>query len=903
MATLASIELVHNVPMFSTLTERHLETIVERCRVTSARAGTQLVKAGEVPDALSIVLTGQVRVVHDREAGGSLLDVLGRGAHFGETAIDAAPAPFSVYTQTECDILALPSAELVRLAAEWPDIEAALHDHLTRRLRIDLAEDKGRHEAAHVTPDESHEDTSSADAAGPPVDGDGRIAWQRRAFQGPGWRARRRTPVVREVSPSDSGPACLASVCHFYGRWVSLNGLREACDAIRSDAHLAGLRAAAESRGFETRAGRASWRELTVNQLPAIVRVTGHRWLAVYAATDARVVVVDPAAGRRVLEPQEFTAHWTGDALFLRPTPAFADAADAKPTFARFLPYLRPLRRVLAELVLASVIIQVLSLALPVFARFAVDEVIARRDDRWLLPAVEAMAAVLALWFATSVSRRYLTQFVSQRVDADLGADFYQHLLGLPLRFFERRTVGDVVSRFEEAGKLTEFLTGTGAAFFIDMATAALAVALMAYFSVPLTLLALGCVAVEVAHLFVITPYLKGSLRRLAQNSRESDGLLIESLAGLRTIKILAVEHYTRWSLEHRLVRQINTSLGGLRHATIATSASHLLSACSAIAVLFYGAVLVLRGQLTVGELVAVGLLTRSVTAPFATLASVWSRLQDARHSVEQLNDVLETPTETPLESAPDQVVLHRLNGHVRFENVSFRYEEGAPDVLRGVNFECYAGQRLAIVGPSGSGKSTVIKLLLGFYRPSSGRVSIDGFDLADVWLPSLRGQLGVVLQEPQLFHSTIRANISLALPAASLHEVATAARLVNAHTWISRLPLGYETVLDENGSNLSGGQRQQVAIARALLPNRRLVIFDEATSNLDSESERLCHQNVDLQFKDSTIITITQRLHTVRHADVIIVMDRGVVIEAGDHSQLMDRQGLYSRLYAQQNP
>ncbi len=904
MDTLASIDLVRHVPLFSTLAERHLEAIVERCRLTSTVAGTRLLKAGDCPDELSIVLEGQVRVVDDRDEDGRPLDILGRGAHFGETTLDGTPAPFSVVSQTECDLLTLTRHELEQLAAQSPEVEAALHDHLTRRFRFDVTEEPAGTGAEHAQAPWVAPAPRTAEATdGPPVDGEGRIEWQRRALVPRRRWFGRRPRLVRQIQPSDSGPACLASVCHYYGRGVSLNTLREACDAIRSHAHLSGLRRAAELRGFETLATPATWRELTVNRMPAIVRMTGHHWVAVYRATADRVVIVDPAVGRRVLTSSEFIAQWSGETLFLTPTSIFADIIDTKPTFSRFLPYLRPLRPVIGELLLASVVIQMLSLALPVFARFAVDEVIGRRDERWLVPAVETMAALIVLWLATSVSRRYLTQFVSQRVDAELSADFYQHLLGLPVRFFERRTVGDVVSRFDEAGKLTEFLTGTGAGFLIDMATAVLAVALMAYYSVTLTLLALAFVVVEVAHLIFITSYVDRGLRRLSQDSRESEGLLIESLAGLRTIKILAIEHYTRWSLESRLVRLVNTSLKALRYNTIAAAASQLLSACSTLAVLFYAAVLVLRGAMTVGELVAVGVLARSVIAPFATLALVWHRLQDAWHSVEQTNDVFETPTEYEREPGADQIVLHRLNGHVRFEGVSFRYDEGGSEVLREVSFEGYAGQRIAIVGPSGSGKSTVIKLLLGFYRPTTGRISVDGFDLADIWLPSLRRQFGVMLQEPRLFHTTIRANISLALPSASMHEVTTAAQMANAHAWISRLPLGYETVLEENGANLSGGQRQQVAIIRALLHSRRLLVFDEATSNLDSESERLCHQNVNLRFKDSTIITITQRLHTVRHADLIVVMDGGMVVEQGDHEQLISRQGLYSRLYMQQNP
>ena len=708
--------------------------------------------------------------------------------------------------------------------------------------------------------------------------------------------------LVRQVRPSDSGPACLASVCRHYGRKVALNALREVSDSVRADARLAGLRRAADSIGFETLAASVAWRELASNRLPAVVQLSGRRWVTVLNTSDDAIELLDPDLGTRTMSQADFLSQWTGEALFLRPTPAFAELADPPPAFARLLPYLKPLRAVVVELTIASLVIQVLSLALPIFARFAIDDVVARRDEQWLTPAIEVMAAVLALSLITSVCRRSLLQFVSQQIDASLGGNFLSHLVALPVKFFERRTVGDVASRLDETRKLTDFLTGRGAAFAFDMVTAVLAIGLLFYYSVPLSLVAIGCVVVEVAHLMVITPYLDRGLREQVQSGRESEGLLIESFAGLKTIKILAIEHFTRWAVEHRLVRQINTSLRLLRYRTVTTIASELLTNGSTLVVLFYGTVLVARGRLSVGELVAAGILTRIITAPFATLASVWHQLQDARHSVEQINDVLDTPAEARPEPGAEQVVLHRLNGHVRLEHVSFHYDAGGSDVLHDVNLEAYAGQRVAIVGPSGSGKSTLIKLLLGFYQPTTGRVSIDGFDLTEVWLPSLRRQLGVVLQESRLFHTTIRANISLALPAATLHDVTNAARMVNAHQWIGRLPRGYETVLDEDGINLSGGQRQQLALARALIQSRRLLILDESTASLDSESERLCHQNINLRFKDSTIITITQRLQTIRHADLIVVMDRGTVVEQGDHDQLMARQGLYSQLFVQQS-
>jgi ATP-binding cassette subfamily B protein len=727
------------------------------------------------------------------------------------------------------------------------------------------------------------------------------VPWTRRSY-GTAPRPRSR-PLVRQVRTSDAGPACLAAVCRYYGKRIGLNATREAATAVSRGATLRSLRHAAETLGFDTAAGTATIEQLGRNHLPAIAGMPDGRWLVVYAVRGRTILVADPASSRRRLSVAEFSARWTRQVLYLRPTDAFAEVRESRPSVTRFLSYLRPQSVLIGEALLASLVIQMLGLALPVFARFVIDDVIARRDERWLIPSLEVMGAVVALSFAASVGRRYLVQFVSRQADSRLAVDFYRQLLALPARFFDRRLVGDVVGRFDEAGKITQFLTGTGAGFFIDMGAALLSVALMLHYNVPLTAFALAVVGLEALYLYVLAPRMGQGLRELFQEGLDADGLLIETLSSLRSVKLLAIEHRVRGLLENRLVRLINASLRTVRHRVAGSVVSQLLTNAGTVAVLFAGAVLVLRNELTVGTLVAFTILTRGLTQPFVNLASVWGRLQDVLNSVEQLNDVFETPADALDEPPDDRVVLHRMQGHVRVADLSFKYEEDGPDVVHGVSFEVYAGQRVAIVGRSGSGKSTIVKLLLGLYRPTRGTVSVDGFDVTEIWAPSLRRQVGAVLQDPYLFRGTIRANIAQTVPAAPMADVVAAARLVNAHAFITRLPHGYETELEQNGANLSGGQRQQIMIARALAQPRRMVVLDEATSSLDSESERLFHQNLDVQFRDATVFTVTQRLHTIRHADLIVVMDRGRVSESGDHAALMSRQGLYFSMYVQQNP
>ena len=639
---------------------------------------------------------------------------------------------------------------------------------------------------------------------------------------------------------------------------------------------------------------------------------------------DIDVALRDRAAHRDQVREQD---HWTADGPRDEPDrpaepvgPAGPDQAPRAPGASaaashsrrprpdwrrvarRFAGYLRPMRVVLAELAVASVLVQVLAVLLPVFARFVIDDVISRQDPSWLWRTLAGMCAALGLAGIIGVARRHLASFASQQFDARLTDDVYRHLLALPVPFFERRHVGETVRHFEETATITAFLARTGIGFVLDMATAAVAVALMFHYDARLTAVALLIVALEVGQLFITARRLGRGVRGTLRTEVDREGLLIESFSGLATIKALAIEHFTRWKLEGRLIAQINASFRTLRYRALSVLGSQTLGYLGPIAVLFSGAALVLRGELTIGVLVAVVLLARMVAAPFSTLVAVWGTLQDTAAAFEEIADILETPRESP-ETPADQIVLQRLQGHVRFEDVSFRYDARGPETLRGLSFECYGGQRVAIVGPSGSGKTTLLKLLMGFCRPTGGAVRVDGFDLSQIWLPSFRRQTGIVLQDPRLFRGTLRSNISQTAPAAPLAEIVAAARMANAHGFISRLPHGYETGLEENGSNLSGGQRQQVAIARALLHRPRMLVLDEATSNLDEESERSVRQSLDLHFPDATVFLITQRLASIRHVDLVIVLDVGRIVECGPPDELLAQHGLLARMAMAQDP
>jgi ATP-binding cassette subfamily B protein len=658
---------------------------------------------------------------------------------------------------------------------------------------------------------------------------------------------------------------------------------------------------AAQQLGFETIPMLATMDHLRANHLPAIVNWKGYHWIVVYAVGERHVRVGDPAGGSIKMTLAEFEEGWTRYTLYLRPTAAFAEVAESPRTLKQFTPYLRPYRVTLFEIGLASLAIQVLALLLPAFTKFIIDDVIVKQHAQWLRAALIAIAAAVGLQWAVARSRQQLLLLVAQRVNLRLLGDFYRHVLSLPLPFFERRKVGDIVSRLEENTKLTTFFTNTGLEIGIDAVMAVLYLGLMLRYNGRLTAVCCAILCLHILNVYVVTPRLQQGFRLGFERWADLHSHTIESLDGLGTIRTLGIDHYIRWTWENLLARFTNAYFATLKYGIASGLASQVSNAAGEVAVLFYGASLVMRNELTVGGLVAFTILFQGLMIPVTKLVGSWERLQEALNAVERLNDVYESEPECADEPGENLDVLPPLNGHIRLEGVTFRYEPEGRNVLQNITLEIHIGQRVAFVGRSGSGKSTLVKLLLGFYTPTSGRILVDGFDLSRAWLPSLRRQIGVVPQESFLFRGSIRDNIVQGKPDAAPADVEWAAQLADAHGFIARLPLGYETPLEEKASNLSGGQKQRIAIARVLLQQPRMLLLDEATSALDNESERRFMHNLDEAFASRTTIMIAHRLSTVRKADLIVVLDQGNIVEQGTHEQLMQRRGLYSVLSSQQ--
>jgi HlyB family type I secretion system ABC transporter len=713
-------------------------------------------------------------------------------------------------------------------------------------------------------------------------------------------RVTQRYPFFEQQSSSDCGAACLVMLGRYWDKRFSVNYLREAANVDRNGASLKSLAAAAESIGFSTRPVKAKLQNLTKQHLPAIAHWEGKHYIVVYKVTAKSVTVADPALGQRTLSYEEFEKGWKGYTLLLSPTALLKEAEEQKQSLWRFVDLLKPHWLPLSEVLLASIAIQIFGLVTPFFTQLLLDRVVVQRSELTLTAVGTGLLIFGVFRIIMYGLRQYLLDHTANKVDLALIVGFISHTFRLPLQFFESRFVGDIVSRVEENRKIQRFFTSDVLSVFLDLLTVFIYMGVMFYYSWQIALIVLAVIPFFVITTLLFTPFLQRISREIFNAVNRESSYLIQALTGVRTVKSMAIEQTTRWHWEELLNKSVRANFTGKVIGNVLQISSGLIESLATTAVLWFGAWQVIHNQLTIGQLVALNMLLSNVLNPFRRLAVLWNQLQEVLIAVERINDVIEAEPEKNAQSG--RQLASPMRGHVRFDKVTFRYHpESDLNTLENLSFDIKPGQTVALVGRSGSGKTTISKLLLGLYPPTDGRILIDGCDISTLALRSLRQQIGVVDQDTFLFGGTIRENISVGHPEASLEEIVKAAQQAGADQFIQELPMGYETQIGQGGGLLSGGQRQRLAIARALLGNPKLLILDEATSSLDAESERIIQNNLNTILKDRTTLVIAHRLSTIRNADLILVLDRGILIERGTHQELMDRKSHYFYFNQQQ--
>jgi subfamily B ATP-binding cassette protein HlyB/CyaB len=707
-------------------------------------------------------------------------------------------------------------------------------------------------------------------------------------------------PSAAEAAKPDTGLVSLALILRFLGIAASPDGLKHEYGRSSRAMEPAELLRCAKGLGVKARLVRTSWERLERTPLPAIGRRKDGGFFVLAQVAADKVLVQDPLESRPLaIDRDKFEQAWNGELILLTRRAALTDA-NRKFGIGWFVPAIVRYRALFTEVLVASFFLQVFALISPLFFQVVIDKVLVHRGLTTLDVLVLGLVVVSVFEAVLGTLRTYVFAHTTNRIDVTLGARLFRHLLALPLSYFQARRAGDSIARVRELETVRNFLTGSALTLVIDLVFTVVFLAVMYFYSPVLTWIVLATIPCYVALSVLVTPVLRRRLDEKFARGAENQAFLVEAVGGVETLKAMAVEPemHRRW--EEQLAGYVAAGFKVSNLGNTAGQVAQLINKLGTAATLYFGALLVIGGDLSVGQLVAFNMLAGRVSSPVLRLAQLWQDFQQARLSIARLGDILNTAAEPSYN--PNRAALPPIKGALRFDHVTFRYRVDGSPALTDVSIEVPAGQVVGIVGPSGSGKSTLTKLLQRLYVPESGRVLIDGTDLALVDPAWLRRQIGVVLQENVLFNRTIRDNIALADPGMPMERIIEAANLAGAHDFILELPQGYDTMVGERGSTLSGGQRQRIAIARALVTQPRILIFDEATSALDYESESAIQRNMRRICAGRTVVIIAHRLATVRGADRILTIEAGRLTEDGTHADLLRRGGRYAALHRLQN-
>jgi ATP-binding cassette subfamily B protein len=889
---------------FARLPVEALRTFLNELEEVTVPAGKLVIAQGDGPGPMYMVEEGRLRVFTEADGRRRYVAYLRKGDFFGELSLfKGVPRSASVEAVVACRLLQVNPQTFARLVQDYPVFKAQIEERIAQydyrdvaRVPLDFAEELLPAEVAvqqKVGPDQVDQAEEEPAPAGPFASPEGYFVRQGQRI--------RRFPHVFQVDAMDCGAACLAMVCRHFGRAVSLARIRQLAHTSLDGTSLRALCTAAGQLGLAARAVKASAQNLHQMPLPAIAHWKGNHWVVLYDVDRTHVRIADPALGLRRIPRAEFEKKWTGYAALYDYTHDFDQAPESQATLGWFRPFLRPFRRVLVKAVALALIVSALQMVLPVFTQVVVDKVLLERDVPLLHTLLLAMAAILVIMTLAMVVQRYLLSFVAVRLDA-ASLDFLtRKMLALPLSYFQSRRTGDIQRRLAGTRQLREFLVQNGVRALTSVAQIAAAVALMCVYSPLLTLVFLVTAPLYALLMLFSRRWLRPLFQDLEESFARYHSYQIDAIKGVETVKSMGAEGAFRELMLTEFLGIARKEFASDFTVLCYQGAIQMVTFLSMILFLWFGAYQVMNGSLTIGALVAFNSLVALANGAIGILLPLWDSVQLAAVLINRLSDIFEHPPE----QGSDQTRLlpvRTLEGRIRFQNLGFQYGgPESPKILEGISLEVPPGKTVAIVGRSGCGKTTLIKCLAGLLEPTEGTIFYDGVDLKTLHYRDLRRQIGFVLQENYLFNDTIARNIAFGEDEPDMDRVLWAARAANAHEFVDRLPLGYETRVGESGLALSGGQRQRIAIARALYHRPAVLVFDEATSALDTESERAVQENLGQLLESRTSFVIAHRLSTIRDADLILVLEKGRLVEQGTHEDLMKRQGLYYYLCSQQ--
>lgn len=702
----------------------------------------------------------------------------------------------------------------------------------------------------------------------------------------------------------DTALACLVQIAAHFSIPADMQQLERAYIVDEGAVDSVTLLMAAKDIGLKTR----QFKDITPEHLikmpmPAICRLQDGRYVVVRGGNEKQISVYDPLTNvKNVTTPFEnFAKLWTGEVILFAKKFRIEKLTDKveKFGFSWFIPVVAKYKSFLLKVLFISLILQLFGLATPLFTQVIIDKVLVHHSLNTMDVMIGGMIMVSLFQNWMLALRTYLFVNTTNKIDVTLSSHLFRKVSELPVAYFDKWQVGDIVSRMGELETIRGFLTGSFLTVVLDIVFAVVYLSVMFVYSSVLSYIVWATIPLYIILNAIIAPIYKNRINERFLLNAETQSFTIEAITGVRTVKTMGVETTFVTRYEQVLSRYLKSALSVLNLANVAGSIGMFLQQAFNLAILWIGAYYVMENDLSVGQLIAFQMLAGQVISPVLRLVNMWQYFQQIRVSMTRLGDIMDEDSEPAFN--PNRTTLPSLQGEIIFDNVNFRYKADGKNVLSDVKLRIPPGAKVGIVGRSGSGKSTMAKLIQRLYVPDSGRVLIDGVDIAQVETAWLRRQIGVVLQENFLFAGTIKENIAITKPNIDDESVFRAAELSGAAEFIEEMPQKYETFVGERGSLLSGGQKQRVSIARSLLLDPKIIILDEATSALDTESEALILKNLDKIAAGRTMLMVAHRLSTVKNCDMIIAMDKGRIIEAGNHNELMNRKGYYYHLYSSQ--
>lgn len=709
---------------------------------------------------------------------------------------------------------------------------------------------------------------------------------------------------IKQHDITDCGAACLATISKQYGLKMPISKIREVAGTDKQGTNAVGMIKAAEKLGFTAKAVKGDQNAFFSKfPLPAIAHVVVDEsllhYVVIHKITKKKVIIADPAKGIVKYSPEEFFKQWTGILILLVPSKRFEKGDETESTILRFFKLLLPQKRLLFDIFLASLVYTILGVGGSFYFKVMMDDIVPNSLEKTL--HVVSIGVVLLYLFQTILNafRSHMMLYLSQRLDISLILGYYSHVLKLPMNFFGSRKVGEIVSRFNDASKVRDAISGATLTIMIDTLMAIIGGIILYMQNSNLFAVAFIIVALYAVIVFVFNKPLKNINRKVMEDNSQLTSYLVESLNGIETVKAYNAERSAGIETEKKFVKFMRSIFKNGWINNLSGSLSSFLSMVGGAAILWFGAYKVIKGEMTLGELITFNALLAYFLTPVQNLINLQPTMQTAIVAAERLGEILNLNAEN---SDVQKFIPKSLKGDIQLQNIDFRYGTRQL-VLNGINMHIKQGEKIALVGESGSGKTTLVKLLMNFYQSEKGEILINNCNIKDIELEALRDKIAYISQETFLFSGTILENLTLGMDNPNMEEVIKVTKMTRCFDFINELPMRFETMLGENGTNLSGGQRQRLAIARALLKKPDILIMDEATSNLDSITERAIEATINETTDGITSIIIAHRLSTIMKCDKIYVMDKGQIIESGNHFELMDKRGFYYELWKEQLP